>query len=348
MDRIRTNRPASLKMFDFSDTESGISYGSTENEIEVNTPTYSVSLMDPIEAVMKPENVLEKFVEVGGRRYLNDDTLKSLKYYLPSDQKEVERTYDRHFIDKTMWGGNYSAPVSDNLSLGASVLDIGCGAGAWIMNMALDYPVSIFVGIDIAPLFPESHPANVAFLKCNIMDGLPFPDNTFDFVRQAFVIICINWRSWKEKVVKELIRVTKPGGYIEIMDIQREIVNPGTINEKINAYLEEHFYKAGINRSSCAGVIDTFNEFKDKVIVAPIEERTYYFGKKAGRIGEATLKCLVEAYKAMKIIFTHIMRITEEEFEQMLTDYEKECNEVPLRKERYRAIIQKRLDACGG
>jgi len=71
---------------------------------------------------MKPENVLEKFVEVGGRRYLNDNTLK---YYLPSDQKEVKRTYDRYFIDKIMWGGNYSAPVSDNLSLGASVLDIG-------------------------------------------------------------------------------------------------------------------------------------------------------------------------------------------------------------------------------
>ncbi|CAG8503811.1 1550_t:CDS:2, partial [Paraglomus brasilianum] len=71
-------------------------------------------------------------------------------------------------------------------------------------------------------------------------------------------------------------------------------------------------------------VIKTFNEFKDKVIVAPIEERTHYLGKKAGRIGEATLKYTVGAYKAMKIILTHIMRITEEEFEQMLTDYEKE------------------------
>ncbi|CAG8503792.1 1549_t:CDS:2 [Paraglomus brasilianum] len=152
-------------MSDFSGTDSGISYESTEDEIEINTPTYSVSLMDPIEAVMKPENVLEKFVEVGGRRYLNDNTLK---YYLPSDQKEVKRTYDRYFIDKIMWGGNYSAPVSDNLSLGASVLDIGCGAGAWIVDMALDYPVSVFVGIDIAPLFPENHPPNVAFLMCVI------------------------------------------------------------------------------------------------------------------------------------------------------------------------------------
>ncbi|CAG8503771.1 1548_t:CDS:2 [Paraglomus brasilianum] len=345
MDRIRTNRPASLKMFDFSDTDSGISYESTEDEIEINTPTYSVSLMDPIEAVMKPENLLEKFVEVGGRRYLNDNTLK---YYLPSDQKEVKRTYDRYFIDKIMWGGNYSAPVSDNLSLGASVLDIGCGAGAWIMNMALDYPVSIFVGIDIAPLFPENHPPNAAFLKCNIMDGLPFPDNTFDFVRQAFVIVCMNWQAWKEKVVKELIRVTKPGGYIEIMEVCREDINPGIICQKIDAYLLEHLRKAGINTASGPDVIKAFNEFENEVIVAPMEERPYYFGKKAGRIGEATLKCILEAYKGIKIILTHIMGITEKECEQMLIDFEKECNEVTLCKTRYRAIIQKRLDAYNG
>ena len=111
-------------MFDFSDTDSGISYGSTEDEIEINTPTYALSLMDPIEAVMKPENVLEKFVEVGGRRYMNDATAECYNY-LPSDQKEVERVYDRNYIDNLIWGGNYSAPVSDNLSLGASVLDVG-------------------------------------------------------------------------------------------------------------------------------------------------------------------------------------------------------------------------------
>ena len=100
--------------------------------------------------------------------------------------------------------------------------------------MALDYPVSVFVGIDIAPLFPENHPPNAAFLKCNIMDGLPFPDNTFDFVRQAFVIVSMNWQSWKEKVVKELIRVTKPGGYIEIMDRCRENINRGIVCRKID------------------------------------------------------------------------------------------------------------------
>src|SRR6185436_19671519 len=115
MERTHTNNPP-LKMSSFSYTDSGVSSSiSYESEMEINTSTYSLSLMDPIEAVMRPENVLEKFVEGGGRRYLND---KTVKCFLPSDQKEVERMYYQHYVDKIIWEGDYSAPVSDNLSLG--------------------------------------------------------------------------------------------------------------------------------------------------------------------------------------------------------------------------------------
>ena len=106
-------------MFDVSDTDSGTSYEITEGEVEVNT---SPSLMDPIEAAMKPDNVLEKFLEIGGRRYLNDNTAKC---FMPADQEEVKRVHEQTCIDKTIWGGSYSAPVSEKLSLGASVLDVG-------------------------------------------------------------------------------------------------------------------------------------------------------------------------------------------------------------------------------
>ncbi|CAG8515416.1 10063_t:CDS:2 [Paraglomus occultum] len=337
-----TDRPASSKMFDISDTDSGISSEITEAEPEVNSPTYSSSFMDPIEAAMKPDNVLEKFVEVSGKRYLNDNTVKC---YLPADREEGIREHDRHYIDRIVWEGNYSAPVSENLSLGASVLDVGCGAGAWVIDTALDYSESVFVGIDIVPSFPENHPPNTVFFKCNVLNGLPFPDNTFDFVRQGLLLVGIDWQLWRDKVVSELTRVTKPGGYIEIMDVYEESTNPGIISGKIDTYLFENLRKAGINPASGTGVIKTFNGFKDKVIVAPIEVRTYHLGKKAGRIGEATLKCMVDAYRAMKIIFAHIMRVTEEEFEEILIDFEKECNEATLCKTRYRAIIQKRLDA---
>ncbi|CAG8515454.1 10065_t:CDS:1, partial [Paraglomus occultum] len=61
MERMLSNRPPSLTTSDISGTDLGILYESTEDDIEINTPTYSLSMMDPIEAAMKPENMLEQF-----------------------------------------------------------------------------------------------------------------------------------------------------------------------------------------------------------------------------------------------------------------------------------------------
>ena len=115
--------------------------------------------------------------------------------------------------------------------------------------MALDFPLSSFVGVDISPLFPEERPPNAAFIKCDVHDGLPFPDNSFDFVWQAFLIVCIDWQAWREKVMKELIRVTKPGGYIEIMDMDAMVMNPGEIGRKLNQlrkYIYIYIYMLGV------------------------------------------------------------------------------------------------------
>jgi len=104
------------------------------------------------------------------------------------------------------------------------------------MSTATSYPLSTVIGTDIAPCFPKSTLPNTAFLKSNVLDGLPFPDSMFDFVRQAYLIICIDWQEWKGKALKELIRVTKPGGYIEIHDLDAEIVQPGPIGRMFEVF----------------------------------------------------------------------------------------------------------------
>jgi len=78
---------------------------------------------------------------------------------------------------------------------------------------------SSFTGIDIAALYPaEIKPRNTEFLNVNIFDGLPFEDNTFDFVHQRFMMFAYTIDNWQEKVLPELLRVLKPGGYLELME----------------------------------------------------------------------------------------------------------------------------------
>ncbi len=98
--------------------------------------------------------------------------------------------------------------------------------------MAEDYPDSTFIGVDISPLFPDSNeaPPNLGFLQCNVNDGLPFPDSTFDFVYQRCMISFVTIYE-VERFVKELIRVLKPGGYIEIVETDLNYENAGTLSK---------------------------------------------------------------------------------------------------------------------
>ena len=88
--------------------------------------------------------------------------------------------------------------------------------GSWSFNMATDYPEVEFVGIDISPIQPSQiKPENFNFIQANILDGLPFKDDTFDFIFQRLFAAAITKNKWPF-VINELTRVLKPGGYLEV------------------------------------------------------------------------------------------------------------------------------------
>lgn len=59
---------------------------------------------------------------------------------------------------------------------------------------------------------------------------LPFPDNTFDFVTMQLVTTSFRRENWPS-VILELVRVTKPGGYIQLLDVDYHIQQLGPIGQ---------------------------------------------------------------------------------------------------------------------
>ncbi|CAG8547030.1 11935_t:CDS:2 [Funneliformis caledonium] len=163
------------------------------------------------------DTLLGSFCYIKGRRYQRSEYFT---YFFPNDDEEGNVNLS-----------NFSSPMHEKLMNGnAKVLDLGCGTGRWLLDMAEDYPDSTFVGVDISPFFPDSNetPPNVGFLQCNVNDGLPFPDSTFDFVCQRNMITSVTINEW-ENFVKEMIRVVKPGGYIEMFEM--ELINENSSPE---------------------------------------------------------------------------------------------------------------------
>src|SRR5437763_1834981 len=90
------------------------------------------------------------------------------------------------------------------------------GTGSWVMDMSIDFPRSEFIGIDISPMSPTTNlPHNVSFFDCNLLEGLPFAADSFDYVRQGLLFEAFTEQQWETHVVNELVRVTRVGGWIE-------------------------------------------------------------------------------------------------------------------------------------
>jgi ubiquinone/menaquinone biosynthesis C-methylase UbiE len=160
----------------------------------------------------------DRFSLFGGRRYLND-----VPYFLPKDDTEINRLDFQHYLMRAALQGNYAAPIGQP----HAVLDVGCGTGRWAMEMAAQFPAANVVGLDVVS--PEAdvaaalghgldrRPDNYVFLQGSVLDGLPFQDARFDFTHQRLLVAAIPADRW-QGVVNDLLRVTRPGGWIELVE----------------------------------------------------------------------------------------------------------------------------------
>lgn len=97
------------------------------------------------------------------------------------------------------------------------VLEVGCGVGRWanlIISIGAEY-----IGVDISPEMVKIAKKNNPTGNFYVIDGecLPFPDNCFDLVFSVTVLQHIPYNK-KEKIIQEMCRITKKGGYIIIIE----------------------------------------------------------------------------------------------------------------------------------
>jgi ubiquinone/menaquinone biosynthesis C-methylase UbiE len=145
-------------------------------------------------------------------------------YMLPRDMEEINRLDFQHYILRYAFQGLYAVPLRNP----RDILDVGTGTGRWAREMAQLFPHARVVGLDLAPpphdemadsgVGLELRPPNYAFVAGNILEGLPFPDGSFDFVHMRLVFFAIPADRWPF-VIGELVRVTRLGGWVESIEV---------------------------------------------------------------------------------------------------------------------------------
>ncbi|MBX5459331.1 MAG: methyltransferase domain-containing protein [Thermogemmatispora sp.] len=146
----------------------------------------------------------------GPRRYLQEQP-----YLLPKDLGEVNRLDFQHYVLRAALRGNYLAPIQQP----RRILDVGCGTGQWAFELAQQFPQAEVIGLDLEQIKASaSPPPNYRFVQGDVLQGLPFANDSFDFVHQRLLTGAIPLTAWPG-VVQELARVTAPGGWVELLEV---------------------------------------------------------------------------------------------------------------------------------
>ncbi|RIA97153.1 S-adenosyl-L-methionine-dependent methyltransferase [Glomus cerebriforme] len=264
------------------------------------------------------------------------------EYFLPSADKNIERLQMQHYLfSKCVWRSNHSSPVEEIFAPGGtSVLDVQCGSGIWMSDLATEYPNSTFVGIDddADRARIEIPLPNAAFLHHNLMEGLPFPDDTFDFVHQRF-FTSVNETDWQEYILPDMVRVLKPGGWIELMELS-PFSNAGHMTKKMFKAYDEFNLKLGIHRLDPSVFQKGLTSIKS---INPKSIRSEYritplFG---GRLSQLVCQNLFKRLELKKIEFCEFLKISESEFDETIKTMYEEVSKLKTYCKSYRVYGKK-------
>lgn len=144
------------------------------------------------------------------------------------------------------------------------ILDIGCGTGSLVVLIKRLHPDAEVVGLDPDPkaLVRGGRKARQAAVSARFDEGfsdqLPYPDSSFHQVFSSFMFHHLE-RTAKEKTLREVARVLRPGGRLHLLDFEGPEPNgAGRLSRLLHSshYLEDNSENQILQLMRQAGFVD--------------------------------------------------------------------------------------------
>lgn len=249
-----------------------------------------------------------------------------LPYALPRDVEEINRLDFQHYMMRYAFQGLYAAPIGQP----ARILDVGTGTGRWAREVAQLFPRSQVIGVDVneppadeqARVGADLRPPNYSFAAGNIFEGIPFPDASFDFVHMRLLFTAIPADRW-QSVVNELVRVTRPGGWVESVE-SGNLVNGGPTVSMVLSWLNQVMARRGV-------VIDAGSNVGEMLPAAGLtnvhpQTINVPTGAYGGRLGTMMAQDLNSAFTSLGGFVVNSGLASQEEFDGMMQAFRTELN----------------------
>jgi SAM-dependent methyltransferase len=210
-------------------------------------------------------------------------TSDSGHYLLPRHPAEIDRLDIQHYAFGAVLKANFLSPIEGP----KRILDVGCGSGQWGFDLSLQFPEALVLGVDLVQGKPE-RPPGYRFVKGDLLQGLPFGNDQFDFVHQRYLWAGVPAASWPA-VIRELVRVTRPGGWVELTEGPCAAERAGPATERLYSLTREMAASLGLDARGV--VFDSLDRFLREAGLERVQRRddALPIGPWGGEIGSLML-----------------------------------------------------------
>lgn len=172
---------------------------------------------------------------------------------------ELARLINQDRVVTQAMGGPLSG--IDNPIMLKNIVDLGCGPGGWVLDVAFDLPGAEVEGFDSSEAMVRyAHTRaitqqlpNASFGVMDITEHFDLPDASYDLVNARFLMAVLKREAWLP-FLWECYRVLRPGGYLRLTEGAEF---GATTSEAVNYLLElsrQALYQSGYGFADTHGL----------------------------------------------------------------------------------------------
>ena len=169
-----------------------------------------------------------------------------------------------------------------NIKPDQHILDVGCGTGTFVLLLKRQYASLQVTGLDPDP--KALHRAKTKVTRAGVSvqldlgyaDELPYKEQSFDRVLSSFMFHHLEGED-REKSLKEVLRVLKPGGSFHLLDFVASHASHGFFHRLIHSHaqLKDNTHERLLQLMSRAGLTNAEKVKEDSMFFGLL--RTAYY-----------------------------------------------------------------------
>ncbi len=190
---------------------------------------------------------------------MEEDATSNTYIFDPESTTELARLINQDRVVTKAIGGPLSG-IPDPSTL-RNILDLGCGPGGWVLDVAFALPDAEVEGVDSSEAMVKYAHAralsqqltNASFEVVDITQPFDLPSNSYDLVNARFLMGVLKREAWPS-FLEECHRILRPGGLLRLTEASEFGQTTSEALNQLLALTRHALYQLGYGFTSEAGL----------------------------------------------------------------------------------------------